>query len=406
MRRLGLVVFVLLSCSPQSISVPDEWESQAVALTEVTGFGSNPGGLSLFIYEPSGVGSNVPLVLVLHGCWQTAAVSEGVGWNALADRHRFRVAYPQTADNNGCFEWFTGLQQTRTGPQVTSILQMVQHLTSTHGVAPTRVYVTGLSAGGAMGAVLLAVAPDVFSRGALIAAAPFACATTAFQSLGCTTTSTNRTAAQWGTLVRLAAGSKRAPRVSLWHGTSDLVVSPDNLQELVEQWTDVNAIDTTPELTTNVGAATRREFKDDAGLTLVESWSVAGLGHGYPVDPSRACGTASAFHLDVSLCASRHAADFFGLLQSSDAGPLDGGSVEDSDGGPLDAGVWDSGPSGSGGGGGVATGGGGGSAPVGCACGSGFEPGWLIVVAALLVLPLPLGRAARLLVGRRGDSPR
>lgn len=315
-------LFTITSCGPELTG--EDWSSQHEALTAVTGFGTNPGGLSLFIHEPSGLGANAPLVVALHGCGQTADAYTAAGWNALATQHRFLVAYPQTTANSACFDWFTANQQTRSGPQVTSILQMVQHLVTTRGVDPARVYVTGLSAGGAMTGVLLAVAPDVFSRGAVMAGLPFACATTQLQGLTCMSSPTDQTPAQWGALVRAVAGSNPAPRVSLWHGTSDTTVRPGNLQEQVDQWTDVNGIDVTADATSTLGIAMRREFRNAAGVTLVESWSLSGMNHGTAIDSSRGCGTPGAFILDVSVCSSRYAAEFFGIATASDGGIVPG----------------------------------------------------------------------------------
>ena len=348
-RLLFTTLVVLFSCGPQPGNEPAV--SQHEALTAVTGFGSNPGGLSLFIYTPTGLSTNVPLVVALHGCGQTADGYTTAGWDALADQHRFLVAYPQTTANSACFDWFSANQQTRSGPQVTSILQMVQHLVATRGVDASRVSVTGLSAGGAMTDVLLAVAPDVFSRGAVMAGLPFAC------GLTCISSPTDQTPAQWGALVRAVSGANPAPRVSLWHGMVDSTVRPGNLQEQVDQWTDVNGIDTTADATTTVGIATRSEFKNGAGVTLVESWSLAGMNHGTPIDTASGCGTASPFILDVGVCSSRFAAEFFGLIAANDGGVTGGGGGSATGGG--------GGGGASGGGGGSATGGGGGGSATG-----------------------------------------
>jgi poly(hydroxyalkanoate) depolymerase family esterase len=334
MRAVGLIVVAsLVGCGPELSLEPTEsfTASRSEALTQVTGFGSNPGSLSLFVYEPASLGTNVPLVVALHGCTQTADAYAATGWNALADQRRFLVAYPQTTANGSCFDWFTGSQQSRSGPQVTSILQMVQHLVNTKGVDPTRVYVTGLSAGGAMTNVLLAVAPDVFSRGAVMAGLPFACATTQANAFSCMSNPADQTPAHWGNLVRAVTPNGPAPRVSLWHGTSDSTVNVGNLAEEVDQWTDVNGIDATADQTTTVGVATRREFRNASGVTVVESWSLSGMNHGTAVDPP-ACGTAGEFILDVNLCSSAYAADFFGLTGS---GGNDGGVTPP----PVDAGL-------------------------------------------------------------------
>lgn len=375
MRHL-LLLALLSACGPELEPEP-RWAVQREPLLAVTNFGSNPGGLSLFLYEPAGIGGNVPLVLALHGCGQTADAYATTGWNALADERRFLVAYPQTTTNNACFDWFSANQQTRSGPQVTSLLQMVQHLVTTRGVDPSRVHVTGLSAGGAMTGVLLAVAPDVFSRGAVIAGLPFGCATTALQGLTCMSAPPDQTPAQWGALVRAVAGTNPAPRVSLWHGTADTTVRPENLREQVEQWTDVNAIDATAETTTTVGLATHQEFRNAAGVTLVESWSLSGMNHGTPIDTASGCGTAGPFVLDVGVCSSRFAAEFFSLTTASDAGT---GGGSGGGGGAVTGGGGNAAT-----GGGSATGGGNPDAPGGCGCSS-AEPSAVLLVLLLITL--------------------
>ena len=125
MRRLPcwLVFLALSGCGPELTSTP--WAVREDALTAVTGFGSNPGGLSLFIHEPAALGTGAPLVVALHGCSQSASAYSAAGWDELADQRRFLVAYPQTTANAGCFDWFSANQQTRSGAQVTSVLQMV-----------------------------------------------------------------------------------------------------------------------------------------------------------------------------------------------------------------------------------------------------------------------------------------
>ncbi len=386
--RVIAVVVLLSSCGPEMTS--EQWTSQREGLlTAVTGFGSNPGGLSLFIHAPTGLGTNVPLVVAMHGCGQTAEAYSAVGWDGLADQHRFLVAYPQTTANSGCFDWFSGNQQVRSGPQVTSIMQMVQHLVTTRGVDPSRVFVTGLSAGGAMTGVLLAVAPDVFSRGAVMAGLPFACATTQLQGLSCMSAPMDRTPVQWGSLVRAVSGSNSPPRVAIFHGSNDGTVSPANLQEQVDQWTDVNAIDATVDVTTTLGAATRREFRNAAGVTLVESWSIAGMNHGAAIDTARSCGTAGPFILDFNVCSSLHSAEFFGIGGGVDAGTgggggspgggAGGGGVPVGGGGGSGGGI---GGGGIGGGGAVGGGSGGGRAGAGCGCAS-VEPLSLLLGALM-----------------------
>lgn len=336
--RAAAVCLVLLSCGAADLS-PTATHRQG--LTEVTGFGTNPGGLSLYVHEPAST-AGAPLVVVLHGCSQSASSYEPAGWNALADAHRFVVAYVEAPGVAACFSWSSASEQRRDGPEVTSILQMVQHLVSSRGLDASRVYVSGFSAGGAMANVLLAVAPDVFTRGQVIAGLPFACVTSSLFAYSCMTAPPNRTPAEWGALVP----GRPAPRVQLWHGTSDFTVASTNLTEEVDQWTHVNGIDTVADEMSAVGVATRKRFNDAAGITRVESWLLSTTGHGTPVDVSNGCGAAGSYRQDVGICSAEEGARFFGLLDVevdagvADAGDLDAGhEVQDAGFTPTDAGV-------------------------------------------------------------------
>ena len=335
----ALFTTMLVACAPAEID--DPVEAQRSALTQVTGFGANPGGLAMFVHVPASLPPNPALVVAMHGCTQSAAAYANAGWNALADQYGFIVLYPQTTANNACFSWFIGAQQSRSGAEVTSIVNMVNHLRTTRSVDPSRVYVTGLSAGGAMTSVLLATHPDVFRAGAVMAGLPFACAQTQLDAFNCMNSPPDRTPQQWGDLVRAVPGTAGlpAPRVSIWHGTSDFTVRPGNLTELVDQWTNVNAVDAVADATSTVGPATRREYRNVQGQTRVESWTISNMSHGTAVDPRRGCGTAGAFILDVQVCSSRFAAEFFGLapMTSLDGGVVDAGSPVP-DAGPVDAG--------------------------------------------------------------------
>src|SRR5215207_11760807 len=135
-------------------------------LRTVEGFGFNPGRLALYAYVPAGMGKGAPLVVVLHGCTQTAAsYDEGSGWSRLADEHGFAVAFPeQRSENNGklCFNWFDPRHTERGRGEAQSIAQMIEHMVVAHGLDGSRIYITGLSAGGAMTSVMLATYPELF----------------------------------------------------------------------------------------------------------------------------------------------------------------------------------------------------------------------------------------------------
>lgn len=291
------------------------------ALTAVPSFGSNPGQLDLYVYVPAGLPAGAPLVVALHGCTQTASDYTRAGWNDLADDWGFAVAYPQqrTANNsNRCFNWFEPGDIARGSGEAKSIASMVGKLVDTYDLDPEHVFVTGLSAGGAMTSVLLATYPDVFAAGAVMAGIPYGCAKSVGAAFGCMSPGSSLSAAAWADKVFLASSGVTDvyPRVSIWHGTKDATVAPANADAQVLQWTAVHDTDATADDVEPLGSATRSVYLDDDGRVVVEKIMIGGMGHGTAVDPGTdtgACGSAGAYILDVGICSTHHAGRFFGL---------------------------------------------------------------------------------------------
>jgi len=299
------------------------------ALAAVASFGSNPGALEMYEYVPSGLPGNAPLVVVLHGCTQTASAMESAGWNALADQYHFAVLYPQQRSANqslSCFSWYGATDITRTGGEAQSIIQMVDTEISSHAIDTHNVFVTGLSAGAAFTAVMLATYPDRFAAGSIMAGLPYKCATDLTSASSCQQMSatSQKTAAAWGDLVRAGdpGFSGTWPRVQIWQGTSDSTVNPANATELVKQWTNVWGTDQTADATATISTATRTQFT--AGTTVVvELYTVTGMGHAIAIgmDPDGACpATTGAYFSDEQICSTTRAAQFFGLIGDASTG--------------------------------------------------------------------------------------
>jgi poly(hydroxyalkanoate) depolymerase family esterase len=321
--RIVLASTVLAAATAAAVIVGAP-SAQAATLTQVTGFGSNPGNLTMYVYRPDGIGTGAPLVVAMHGCTQDAnAYYTNSGWRTFADRWGFTLIFPQQSSANAanaCFNWFTAGDVGRGQGEALSIKQMVDHALSTYGANPSRVFVTGLSAGGAMTAVMLATYPDVFAAGSIVAGIAYGCAP-ATSPYTCMSPGVDKTPAQWGNLVRNAYSGYADPwpRVSIWHGTSDYVVATANANESRDQWTNVWGISTTPTSTSTLPANTSVENYDSGGQTVVKVYRVSGMGHGTPVDPGTAadqCGTAGAYFLDT-ICSAYRDALFFGLNGST-----------------------------------------------------------------------------------------
>ncbi|MBX3205712.1 MAG: PHB depolymerase family esterase [Labilithrix sp.] len=323
------------------------------ALTAIASFGTNPGNLKMHAYVPAGVGPNAPLVVALHGCTQSANDYTRAGWNDLAETWKFYVLYPeqQSANNqNKCFRWFEPQHTKRGSGEALSIKQMVDEMKRRHGIDASRVFVTGLSAGGAMTSVMLATYPDVFSAGAIMAGIPYRCASSTSEAFSCMSGS-SRTAAAWGDLVRGASSvGGPFPRVSIWQGTADYTVRPANATELVKQWTNVNGIDARPDAEGIVDGASHAEYRDASGETRVETYTIPNMGHGTAVDPGFApaggCGSAGAYVLDANICSTYRAGQFF-RLGDADPGeePAPAPEAETDAGTPADGSVIEEPPS-------------------------------------------------------------
>ena len=367
--RSAVVLASLVACSacsapaddalPQSTSSTPEAEHLgrvSAELDAIATFGTNPAQLTMYKHVPAKVPAGPrPLVVALHGCTQTAAAYESAGWSDLADEWGFYVVYPEqnTTRNNssGCFNWggrwksapqtfvFTpealDLNEIARGQgENESIKEMVDKMKADYAIDDKRVFVTGLSGGGAMTALMLAVWPDVFAGGAIFAGIPYGCATnkkTTAEASECLKSYTgtdaylSRSPQEWGDLVRTAAPSYKGPypRVSIWHGTADSVVNNANMTELVKQWTNANGIDQTADANDSVESFPHAEYKDATGKTLVETYTITGQSHGTevapaaPIDPAQPggakCGKAGAYILSAGICSTYYAAKFFGL---------------------------------------------------------------------------------------------
>jgi poly(hydroxyalkanoate) depolymerase family esterase len=300
--------------------------NRADRLTDLPEFGTNPGMLRARIHVPANLPDNAPLVVVLHGCTQSAAgYDQGSGWSALADLHGFAVLFPeqQRANNaNLCFNWFVPEDIRRDSGEALSIRQMIEAMVGAHGIDISRIFVIGLSAGGAMASVMLATYPEIFAGGAIIAGLPYGSAATIPEAF-------DRMHGHGGpsdtALQELLRGASNHdgpwPTISVWHGTSDLTVNFSNADAIVAQWRDVHHVLEEPTHTEASNKHGVNVWRDAKGRALIEVHSIAGMGHGTPIDADAAEGgsMAAPFMLDVGISSTLEIARFWGLVPRADA---------------------------------------------------------------------------------------
>ncbi len=324
--RFGVPVISYLSdtlARVRTVTNSNGASSQTVRLLPLDGFGSNPGALKGWSYVPPSDALK-GLVVVLHGCTQTAAgYDHGSGWSELAERHGFAVLFPeqQRANNaNSCFNWFVADDIRRGSGEALSIRQMIAAIIDRHVIDPARIYITGLSAGGAMTAAMLATYPEVFVGGAIIAGLPYGSAASVPQALERMRGHGYASPEISAELVRRASSHQGPwPTLSVWHGTVDRTVAVVNADLIVEQWRLLKEIRAEPDRTEVVDGHQHRVWFDNDGGVAIEEYRIAGMGHGTPLrtQGDRSCGNAGAFMLDCGVSSTWHIANSWGLIKAA-----------------------------------------------------------------------------------------
>ncbi|MFI1812325.1 PHB depolymerase family esterase [Streptomyces sp. NPDC020422] len=288
-RLLGIVAVLGLALGLHLQAAP---RAAAASLVQITNFGANPTGLLMHVYAPDSVRPDPPILLALHGCQGTGPyMHSSTDFASQADTYGFLVIYPSTSPSGSCWDVSSDQALTRNGgSDPVGLMSMITYAERHYGGNPDAVYVTGQSSGAMMTNVMLADYPDVFKAGAAFMGVPYHCFATGTVrgwNSACAQGQVSKTPQQWGGLVRntgYPGYNGPRPRVQLWHGTADSILSHDNLGEEIKQWADVLGVSQTPSSTDTPAANwTRTRYGNSAGTPQVEAYSLAGTGHQLPV---------------------------------------------------------------------------------------------------------------------------
>ncbi|MBT9476319.1 PHB depolymerase family esterase [Polaromonas sp.] len=227
------------------------------------------------LYVPPRAGAKaLPLVVMLHGCTQNPDdFAAGTRMNELALERDFVVLYPaqgQTANVSRCWNWFKHNHQQRGRGEPLILAGMTQAVMRQHNIDPQRVYVAGLSAGGAMAAILGDTYPDLFAAVGVHSGLATGSATNVQGALSAMKSG--------GTA---SATSGQTPPTIVFHGDQDTTVHPVNGEQAVAARAGTTEPEQEQGRSDNGHAYTRRIYREAGGNVQAEHWTVHGAGHAW-----------------------------------------------------------------------------------------------------------------------------
>ncbi|HEU0043261.1 PHB depolymerase family esterase [Sphingomonas sp.] len=249
------------------------------------------GALDYMLYRPLAAAPGLPLVIMLHGCTQTPEdFARGTAMNRLADELGFLVAYPrqtQAANAQKCWNWFRPGDQHRDGGEAALIAGVARDVIAAEQADAGRVYVAGLSAGGAAAANLAAAYPDLFAAVGIHSGLSCGVARDLPSAL---------TAMRQGAR-GAAQGDMAFVPVITFHGDRDGTVHEVNARDIVgaaERAAKVSLRVETESSDAGGRSYTRAVYRDAQGRSVIEQWTIAGAGHAW------SGGDASGSYADAS----------------------------------------------------------------------------------------------------------
>jgi poly(hydroxyalkanoate) depolymerase family esterase len=268
---------------------PARWRGAAAALLAalaVLGAAASAGtfargtleGRVYRVWVPTRAVAGRPLVVALHGCWQTPEdFALATRLNAAAERRGLVVVYPAQGRRDNpyrCWNWFDPAQQTATGSEASQILAIARRVQAEHRLREPRIIVLGFSAGAWMAVNLACAAPDVVAGVGAAAGGPYRCANGPEGAIQCM-----RGRGGNGAAGAAACGRAAGLRASLWHGTLDTVVSPANLTVLESMFARLLGV--SAGATSTEDGAVHAVYRDARGTPVLETWLVPGMGHAW-----------------------------------------------------------------------------------------------------------------------------
>ena len=235
------------------------------------------------LYVPAcRAGERVPLVVMLHGCTQDPDdFAAGTRMNEEAAARGFLVLYPaqsQKANASRCWNWFKHSHQQRGRGEPELLASLTRHVMQTHPVDADRVYIAGLSAGGAMAAVIAGCYPELFASVGVHSGLAPGTATDLVSALAAMKRGPARAS---GATPQRSESASALPPTIVFHGDSDPTVHPRNGDGLIAACGVVNPDPPQHGSTPDGRRHTCRSYRDAEGRVRAEQWLLHGAGHAW-----------------------------------------------------------------------------------------------------------------------------
>ena len=240
-------------------------------------------GRAYALYVPSTPAADAPLVVALHGCWQTPEdFALGTRLNLAAERRSLVVLYPAQGRRDNpyrCWNWFTVPGSAARGGEAAAILAMARRVQDERGMRDRRLIVIGFSAGAFMAVNLACVAPQVVTGIGVTAGGPYRCGAGPAGAMQCMRGAAGDPGVSADQCLAAAGVRALSLRASVWQGGADAVVNEANLSALETML--ARALGTVGAVADTVDGAVRSLHRDRRGSPRLETWLVRAMGHAW-----------------------------------------------------------------------------------------------------------------------------
>ena len=241
------------------------------------------GSLKYHVFTPSNYSAGMPLLVMLHGCKQDGETfATGTRMNQLAEQHGFVVLYPtqsRMANVNQCWNWYQSINQHRNMGEPAVIADMTREIVATYSINPAKVFIAGLSAGGAMAYIVGSQYPELYAGIGVHSGLPYKSATdvaSAFAAMR------GDPGIRGQRKPRRPAANDPRMRTIVFHGDADRIVHPSNAAKIIEaQAQPGDSVERAKARSSASRAYTRAVTRDKTGSAVVEQWLIHGSGHAW-----------------------------------------------------------------------------------------------------------------------------